>query len=149
MADFFSPTCFGFCSQEDVSDVYSVIITSFSFIQIMSKQRQGLLSQSQRKLWVFLTGLSPHLSQTASPDLEITGTKAGPGFLDPRAQETPVSTLCSLPSCSKQKVSSDKVWNEERFALLKPLWCLSIDNNGFNLTHSRSGHNPSQKSSFF
>lgn len=115
---FFSPTCFGFCSQEDVSDVYSVIITSFSFIQIMSKQRQDLLSQSQRKLWVFLTGLSSHLSQTASPDLEITGTKAGPGFLDPRAQETPVSTLCSLPSRSKQKVSSDKVWNEERFALL-------------------------------
>lgn len=114
----FSPTCFGFCSQEDVSDVYSLTITFFSFIQIMSKQRRDLLSWSQRKLWVFLTGLSSHCSQAPCPDLEITGTKAGPRCLDPRAQETPVSKLCSLPSRSKQKVTSDKVWNEEGFALL-------------------------------
>lgn len=113
----FFPICFVFCSQEDVSDVYSVIITSFSFTQ-MNKQRQDLLSWSQRKLWVFLTGLSPHLFQAASADLEITGRKAGPGCLDPGAQETPVSTSCSLPFHSKQKVSSGKVWNEDRFALL-------------------------------
>lgn len=73
----------------------------FSFIQITSEQRQDLLSWSQTRLWVFLAGLSPCLSQTAAPDLAITGTKAGPGCLDPSARETPVSTSCSLLSCSK------------------------------------------------
>lgn len=75
------------CCWYDVLNVYSFIVPSFfSFIQIMSKQRQDLLSWSLQELRVFCTGLSAlslmQISQNLSQNLsnsEITGAKQDSG----------------------------------------------------------------------